>query len=307
MDIRFFSDIIKEVLVRDSVACLPGLGSLSLVEVPAFFSDKGFTVNPPYIKPVFNPEIKDDMGLVDFYARNNDLSRAQALNLITVQLKNMETELRAAKSLQLPGLGYMRIMHDGGICFVADESLAIFQNFELLEPVSLRYLPSIQQIGPKAEAPRVEEPAVEAIPLAEVPALETPALEEVTVDEVPIETPVAETPAAEAHVTEAPAAEPPVAEAPAVETPVAEAPAVETPVAEAPDVENQAAEALNSETPATPTRRKAWKKFAWSFFILVAAVGLMAAALAYLGRNYPELVDPLLYSAEELEILNTVL
>ena len=272
MDIRFFSDIIKEVLVRDSVACLPGLGSLSLVEVPAFFSDKGFTVNPPYIKPVFNPEIKDDMGLVDFYARNNDLSRAQALNLITVQLKNMETELRTAKSLQLPGLGYLRVMHDGGICFVADESLDIFQNFELLEPVSLRYLPSIQQIGPKVEAPRVEEPAVEAIPLAELPALETPALEEVTADEVPIETPVAETP---------------VVDAPVVETPAIEAPA--------------------AETPEIPTRRKTWKKFAWTFFVLVAAVGIMAAALAYLGRNYPELVDPLLYSAEELEILNTVL
>ena len=282
MDIRFFSDIIKEVLVRDSVACLPGLGSLSLVEVPAFFSDKGFTVNPPYIKPVFNPEIKDDMGLVDFYARNNDLSRAQALNLITVQLKNMETELRTAKSLQLPGLGYLRVMHDGGICFVADESLDIFQNFELLEPVSLRYLPSIQQIGPKVEAPRVEEPAVEAIPLAELPALETPALEEVTADEVPIETPVAETP---------------VVDAPVVETPAVEAPAVETPAVETPAV----------ETLEIPARRKTWKKFAWTFFVLVAAVGIMAAALAYLGRNYPELVDPLLYSAEELEILNTVL
>ena len=271
MDIRFFSDIIKEVLVRDSVACLPGLGSLSLVEVPAFFSDKGFTVNPPYIKPVFNPEIKDDMGLVDFYARNNDLSRAQALNLITVQLKNMETELRTAKSLQLPGLGYLRVMHDGGICFVADESLDIFQNFELLEPVSLRYLPSIRQIGPKVEAPLAEEPAVEAIPPAEVPALETPAREEVTVDEVPIETPVAET----------------TVEAPAVETP-----SVET---------------LAVEATATPARRKTWKIFAWTVFALVVAAGIMAAALAYLGRNYPELVDPLLYSTEELEILNTVL
>ncbi|MCQ2186523.1 MAG: hypothetical protein MJY92_07360, partial [Bacteroidales bacterium] len=64
MDQKLFSDIIKEVLVRDGHACLPGLGTFVTEEVPAQFSEKGFTINPPYLKIEFRTDMPQELGLV---------------------------------------------------------------------------------------------------------------------------------------------------------------------------------------------------------------------------------------------------
>ena len=76
MDIDLLSKMIKELVMDHDRVSLPGLGTFVAETVPAAFSDKGYTVNPPYRKLSFRP-VKDkesDTLLVDFYASANGVS-----------------------------------------------------------------------------------------------------------------------------------------------------------------------------------------------------------------------------------------
>lgn len=282
MDQRFFADIVKEVLVREGKVCLPGLGCFVTEEVPASFSDKGFTINPPYRKLCFRTDVQEDMSLVDFYSVSNDISIPRAKGIITDYVKNLSAELYSTKQVELPGLGRLRVIRGNEVFFISDEDLAIFPQYDCLEAVSLRHL-SAPAAPAVPSAPAVEEipvvPAEVEIPVAEeVPAVaveeETPAGEETPAEE---ETPeVEETAVAQETEPEAPAAE----EAPVVE---------ETPAGE--------------EAPAAPRR----KMSGFGIFVLVVVILaiLFFGAIAVLGRFYPDLIDPYLYSQEELKILHT--
>ena len=53
MDIDLFAEIIKELLLDNDEVTLPGLGTFVTEVVPASFSDKGYTILPPYRKLMF--------------------------------------------------------------------------------------------------------------------------------------------------------------------------------------------------------------------------------------------------------------
>lgn len=313
MDQRFFADIVKEVLVREGKVCLPGLGCFVTEEVPASFSDKGFTINPPYRKLCFRTDVQEDVSLVDFYSVSNDISIPRAKGIITDYVKNLSAELYSTKQVELPGLGRLRVIRGNEVFFISDEDLAIFPQYDCLEAVSLRHL-SAPAAPAVPSAPVVEEvpvvPVEEEAPIAEeVPAIsaeeEAPAVEEIpvvpaeeeapAVEEVPAVTAEEETPAVE---EEAPAEEetPEVVETAVAQETVPEAPAAE----EAPVVEETPA---GEEAPAAPRR----KMSGFGIFVLVVVILaiLFFGAIAVLGRFYPDLIDPYLYSPEELKILHT--
>ena len=74
MDIDLLSKMVRElILVHDRVA-LPGLGTFVADTVPASFSDKGYTINPPYRKLSFRQGADDDGLLADLYASENSVS-----------------------------------------------------------------------------------------------------------------------------------------------------------------------------------------------------------------------------------------
>ena len=50
MDVDLLSKIIKELILDKDRVVLPGLGCFVAEVVPATFSDKGYTINPPYRK-----------------------------------------------------------------------------------------------------------------------------------------------------------------------------------------------------------------------------------------------------------------
>ena len=53
MDIDLLSKMVKELILDDDKVVLPGLGCFVAEIVPAYFSDKGYTINPPYRKLYF--------------------------------------------------------------------------------------------------------------------------------------------------------------------------------------------------------------------------------------------------------------
>lgn len=282
MDTGFLADIIKEVLVSDGLACLPGFGTFRTEFVPACFSDKGFTVNPPYLKLVFDAGVKDDTALVDFYAANNNIAPSRAFDVIAGKVSAVRQELIASRAVLLPGLGYLRVTHDGSYFFVAEENLEIFPSYDMLEPVSLRYLPVIMSAGAHADA------AVST----DIPVLTEPA---VTQDaSVSTDTALAPDAGAQAEAGTS-------GNAAAFGNNGATGDnLVMTDSVDRTDSEAGDAACISKKTPRLHPAVTA-------VLVLVLLSVLALAALAVLGRSCPELVDPLLYNAEELRILYTVL
>ena len=48
MDIDLFSEMIKNLILDNDEVTLPGLGTFVSEVMPSVFSDKGYTINPPY-------------------------------------------------------------------------------------------------------------------------------------------------------------------------------------------------------------------------------------------------------------------
>lgn len=284
MDIDLLSKMVKELILDNDEVSLPGVGTFVAEMVPSSFSDRGYTIHPPYRRLYFRQRVDEaDTALVDFYASSNGVDPDQAQRIVSDFLLEMRDLLKQKKTIVFPGLGRLRATRENNFFFVADEDLDIYPagfglasislktHQETPEEVSsvveqLRAILTEKKVEPavvpvyedEPEAP-VAEPVPEAVaaPVSEEPAPEGP-----TAEPVPEETPVAESPTrSEATVIEEAAAEPapaaavaaPVSEEPAPEVPTAEAaaaePIIEKTVTEAPAAE-LVPEAASEEVPA---------------------------------------------------------
>lgn len=140
MDIDLLSKMVKELIMTSDEVHLPGVGSFVAEIVPASFSDKGFTINPPYRRLYFRHRDKspEDTALVDFYAESNGIDRENARLIITDFLGEMRELLEERKMIILPGLGRLRATKENNFFFVADEDLDIYPGGFGLERISLK-------------------------------------------------------------------------------------------------------------------------------------------------------------------------
>ncbi|MBQ9449974.1 MAG: hypothetical protein IJU34_01485 [Bacteroidales bacterium] len=309
MDLELLSRMVGELVIAHDQVGLPGVGTFVAEMVPASFSDKGFTINPPYRRLSFYPGIQEDSLLIDFYAASNLIDREAARIYITQYLAELRSVLEERKTVTLPGLGRLRATRENTLFFVPDEGLDIFPAGIGLRPVSLKsHLIQDDPVVIKVPLPLLAE-APEPAPAAEpeAAASEEPAEE----PEVPAEEPIVEAPPTEPGIPEEPAAEEPAAEEPAAEEPVAEAPVSEEPAAEEPAAEPEAEdtpaepEIPTTDTAAAEVRKK--KGMPWWAALLLTLVILAVLALAVfliLARVSPDFIDSILYTPEELRILN---
>lgn len=138
MDIDLLSKMIGELVLDHDSVSLPGLGTFVAAEVPASFSDKGFTINPPYRKLSFMPSETSDGLLVRLYAERNSVDEQMAKAVILHFLAEMKEALKSRKTLYLSGLGRLRATKDNNFFFVPLPDLDIYPDGFGLEPVSLK-------------------------------------------------------------------------------------------------------------------------------------------------------------------------
>jgi nucleoid DNA-binding protein len=267
MDIDLLSKMVKELILDNDRVVLPGLGSFVAEVVPATFSDKGYTINPPYRRLYFRSKPDEGNELAEFYASSNKVDAAMAERVIAEFVSELKNILLTRKTVIFPGLGRLRATKENAVFFVADEDLDIYPDGFGLEPVSL-----------KTHQETKEEVAAAVVELKSL--LEEPVGEKV-------EEPVA-------GKVEMPEADEPEEVVPEPERTDVTPPAEERPVMEEPSV----------ETPAAGPKRKVWKPV---LVAAVAAGLVFLAALAVTGRVCPEFVDRFLFTPEELEILNHTL
>ncbi len=265
MDIELLSRMIGELIVDHDQVGLPGVGTFVAEVVPASFSDKGYTINPPYRRLSFHPSRLEDQLLINYYAKANDIPIEMAKLIIVQFLAEFKTVLKDRKTISLPGLGRLRATRENNFFFVADEDLDIYPEGFSLKPVSLKthidtrdpvHIPvesfmknalaaqnASDELGSKAE---IIQNQVAAEPK---PAVEVHFVDLQTGESVPETAAVAAAltvPAAVAAATGSEVAEEQVAEAIPVMSTVVESPVETEPIVEAEPVEKPAID-LNPE------------------------------------------------------------
>ena len=306
MDVALLARMVTELIADHDQVGLPGVGTFVAEVVPATFSDKGYTINPPYRRLSFHPSRTEDRLLTDFYAASNGITKEAAETYLTQFLQELKTVLKERKTIVLPGLGRLRATVENNFFFVPDADLDIFPDGFALKPLSLKTIiesaepveipirpmeeREAEAAEPQPEDPRSEEPQAE-------PELQSAAEPEQEPDPEPEEpeiVPIAAEPepTTEAAPTASPApepiAEPEPEQAPEpMSEPIAEPTAAPVPEA--------------GPKPASKPRR-----FRWWIPLLVLLVLAAVALLAFIivAQVAPDIVDSILYTPEELRIIN---
>ena len=285
MDIDLLAKMVKEAILDHDSVTLPGVGCFVAELVPSTFSDKGYTINPPYRRLYFSPKQGGDTYLVDLYARDNEeVDADMATRILTEFLTEMKEVLKVKKTVVFPGLGRLRATRENHFFFVADEDLDIYPEGLGLAPLSL-----------KTHVETPEEVATAVAGLAELIAEPEEIPDQARNDEEeqvpePVEGPVEEPvvrqalqPEPEPEPTPKPEPEPtPEPEPEPAPEPVPEP--VEGPVEE-------------------PKVKKSHRKFRRVVLIVLCVLVGLLLIFVLLSRLAPGLLDPLLYSREELQIL----
>ncbi len=373
MDIDLLSKIVKELILDNDEVALPGIGSFIAEIVPSVFSDKGYTINPPYRRLSFRQKGSGDENMViDFYARCNNIDTPTASRIIREFLEEMRHVLETKKSIVFPGLGKLRATKENYFFFVADEDLDIYPEGFGLEPISLKTheetpaevsatMAALRSILNPEEAETVTEETAEAKEVnrpeeaTAAPAEDNAKEALANQEENEGETTEGNASEAETQTTETEEAAPAEANTEKVEVNVNEpaevnvpaeptgdnaTPAGDNPVnvndlaANAETVENAGpAENTKSETtevpmtddksgatmPATtttstattahatsqkPAGSKIWQVIKWTVIILVILAVTALLTFIILAHIAPDFIDSILYTPEELEILN---
>ena len=306
MDIALLSKMLLRLLQDHDSVSLPGLGAFVVKQEPAWFSDKGYTINPPAKRLSFVASEEDDGLLVDYYAASNGIERAVAEDYIRRFACEMLEVLKRKKTLALEGLGRLRATRENAVFFVADPDLNLESESIPLRSVSLKSLVNEESVEISVPLRR-PEPAVETAP---EPAVETETVAEET-ETVPEETDAV--PEGKETVTAATDAVPEetdvvaeekeaVAEAPEV---VEEEPAVKE---ESAAVEEEPAAEVETVSEEQGGQIKGRKKISKAWYIIpIVLVCLALVSLAVflvLCDVAPDFVDSLLYTPEELKIIN---
>ena len=266
MDVDLLSKMIKELILDNDKVVLPGLGAFVAEIVPASFTDKGYTINPPYRRLSFRSKPDDGDLLIDFYASSNSMNHDVAEKVIRDFISELRSILYMKKVVVLPGLGRLRATKENAVFFICDEELDIYPEGFGLEPISLK---THQETREEVKAAVGELRAIVDEPVP-APVLEGP-------PEVPVEV----------QPVVAVAADQPEEHVPAVQ--------VEQ-VVETEKVQEKEAR------PSAGTNRKWGKILLW---LIILAVLLLIVFIG-VSRMYPQLMDNILYSTEELEILNKI-
>lgn len=292
MDIDLLSKMVKELILDNDKVVLPGLGCFTAEIVPASFSDKGYTINPPYRRLSFRSKPNEGHLLARLYARSNNVELQFAERIIKEFVAELKSVLFARKTVVFPGLGRLRATRENNVFFVADENLDIYPSGFALEPVSLKnhqesreeVAAAMQNLASILEPSKQPAPEVDPTQVAEVDSTPAPEVDAIPALEVDA------TPAPEVDIIPEP------------EVDAIPEPEEDTPV---PAAEDAAAAVLQSQSDKRPsTLRKNFRKAVRISLYTLACLAVLLGLYVIIAHIAPDFIDQILYSAEELEVLH---
>ena len=279
MDIDLLSKMVKELILDNDRVALPGLGCFVAEMVPSSFSDKGYTINPPYRRLYFRSRPDQGDALTRLYAEANGVEMEIADKIIIDFVAELKAVLFSRKTVIFPGLGRMRATKENAVFFVADEDLDIYPAGFGLEPVSLKtHQESAAEVSAAVEGLKhiMQDPE---------PELETHMEPELETHQEP-------------EPESAP--EPEIELAPEPEPEPESELELQPQQAEEPEAENVFP---YNDNPAPRTHKASLKVLKVILMIVLVLAVLLCAYLA-IAKLAPDWLDRLLYTKVQLEILN---
>ena len=270
------SNLLRQLLSENDEVSLPGMGHFVIVDIPSELINGGKAITPPSRKIVFESSDGDsDKLLVLAYCRERGISENDAAKELSELLRQFKKELVDNAGAEIPGFGRITFGAGGSFVFESDASFDVAADSYCLETLPLKIMNDQQ---PVEEEFVIDSMDIEmADPEENEQPLETEAKEVAVVSEK-LEKPEAY----EESVTSEESEESAEQEKPAE---IVEQPIQETPVAE-------------------PEKRKC----RWLLWV-AAFVGILIilVILVFLFKEeLMPLLEKLLYSKEELEILQKV-
>lgn len=330
MDIDLLSKMVKELILDNDEVSLQGVGSFVAELVPSSFSDKGYTINPPYKRLSFRKKADaSDNVLIDFYAKSNNVDRATASKIVIDFLSEMQKVLELRKSIVFPGLGKLRATKENIFFFVADEDLDIYPEGFGLEPISLKTheetpaevsatIAALQDIlnpeetesqsgsgeQPEAESGS-EEPSESVSGPEDAPEVTGGGQPESSL-EAEVESDSELQPEQQATAEESTHQSENESQSEA-EGEQENEPQQEPESDNEPDVpveQNNSNEPEQPRTEPAKKSRKGWKALIWTAVAIAALAVTFIVGFVILAHIAPDFIDSILYTQEELEIIN---
>lgn len=327
MDIDLLSKMVKELILDNDEVSLPGVGSFVAELVPSSFSDKGYTINPPYKRLSFRKKADaSDNVLIDFYAKSNNVDKETASKIVIDFLSEMQKVLELRKSIVFPGLGKLRATKENIFFFVADEDLDIYPEGFGLEPISLKTheetpaevsatIAALQDIlnPEEAESKSGSEEPSEAVSGPEdapevtdggQPESSLEAENESDSEPQPEQQATAEE---SGHQSENESQHEPEAasqlENEPQQKPESESDRVEETTEPVTPIQPET-EPEQPRTEPAKKSRKGWKALIWTAVAIAALAVTFIVGFVILAHIAPDFIDSILYTQEELEIIN---
>lgn len=319
MTLELFSSLLEEFISNNDTVVVPGLGVFKATVHSASISDKGFTINPPFRKLDFSPE-QDALSVqtpsfITLYAEAAKVSREDIQRELTEIIELINSILEEEAVLELPGLGKLRTLENGKVFFIMDREADIFPEGFGLESVSLKnkaFKPEGWELASVREPQRKEEESTEVKKSSETQ--EEPAAQVIESSEAK------EEPAAQ--VVESSEAKEEGSEHQKVNTEEEEKKRELEEQEEKQGKEESGEKKRQEKKGATEKEQKKIKKeqkkkerrerkksgkWFWRLLwaLTIIAIVLLCAFLL-LSRFYPELLDKILYSPEELELIKSL-
>ncbi len=295
MTLDAFSSFLKEFIIAQDAVAVPGLGEFISRMQPATISDNGFTINPPYRRLEFVSPVPADTEDVQFfdalYSAKALTPREQAGLEVNSVVEKIKSVLDKESVVELAGLGRLRTLADGGVFFIMDRDAQIFPDGFGLESVSLKNRPAapfqpvdIPQPVLASHAAAVSQSAPAAQPVPSAAAQPTATVQSGT-----------------AVSQSAPAAQPVPSAAAQPTATVQPGTAVSQ---SAPAAQSESAGHPDSGVPAPQPQPKKRLPVGWKIVLWLAVLAALAvAAFIVLMNFFPDVLDRLLYSPQELEII----
>lgn len=270
------SNLLRQLLSENDEVSLPGMGHFVIVDIPSELINGGKAITPPSRKIVFESSDGDsDKLLVLAYCRERGISENDAAKELSELLRQFKKELVDNAGAEIPGFGRITFGAGGSFVFEADDSFDVAADSYCLETLPLKIMNDQQPVE--------EEFVIDSmdIEMADPEENEQP-LETVEKEDAVVPEKLEKPEAYEESVTSEEPEESAEQEKPAE---IVEQPIQETPVAE-------------------PEKQKC----RWILWV-AAFVGILIilVILVFLFKEeLMPLLEKLLYSKEELEILHKV-
>ena len=141
MEINLFSRCIKDLIEENDRVDVPYLGTFMAEMVPAVYSDRQTTIHPPYRKMSFHKAdiaLADGRLLLDKVVKETGVAFDQAGVELSWCLSRLCSELEGHKRCKLPGLGEMRANARNEFFFVPDDDLDIWPDGRGFEAIAIK-------------------------------------------------------------------------------------------------------------------------------------------------------------------------